>query len=391
VKDVIIADDLLALFRRFVSAGEAELTILPLWVLHTHAFAGTCSFTPYLAITSPEKASGKTRTLEVLSAVAREPLITASISPAALARTVDISQPTLLLDEVDALLNGNREMAEAVRGLLNSGFNINGRYTRMVGTGANLKPAHFSTFCPKALAGIGQLPDTVADRSLTIRLKRVPRGQCESFRPDGQGKGAKALRQYLNDLKKRSAEWAQQNSQRLADSEPECPDEFLDRQRDISEPLLAIADLLGADWPYQARNALGKIFANPAARDKSKKIELLADIRKVFDGMDGDDRITTADLISKLTVEDSRWSEWNNGKAIKPYGLSRLLREFEIEPRTIYFSTHTAKGYMREWFFDAWRRYLPSDGLPDGSETALSTNVYACSDGVTANLGGTGE
>jgi hypothetical protein len=309
VKDAIIADDLLALFRRFVSAGDAELTILPLWVLHTHAFAGTCSFTPYLAITSPEKASGKTRTLEVLSAVAREPLITASISPAALARTVDISQPTLLLDEVDALLNGNREMAEAVRGLLNSGFNINGRYTRMVGTGANLKPAHFSTFCPKALAGIGQLPDTVADRSLTIRLKRVPRGQCESFRPDGQGKGAKALRQYLNDLKKRSAEWAQQNSQRLADSEPECPDEFLDRQRDISEPLLAIADLLRGDWPYQARNALGKIFANPAARDKSKKIELLADIRKVFQGMDGDDRITTADLISKLTVEDSRWSE----------------------------------------------------------------------------------
>jgi hypothetical protein len=61
--------------------------------------------------------------------------------------------------------------------------------------------------------------------------------------------------------------------------------------------------------PIQARNALGKIFANPAARDKSKKIELLADIRKVFQGMDGDDRITTADLISKLTVEDSRWSE----------------------------------------------------------------------------------
>ena len=107
-----IADELLALFRRFISAGEAELTILPLWALHTHAFFGISSFTPYLAITSPEKGSGKTRLLEVLHGVVREPLITASISPAALARTVDESHPTLLLDELDALLRGDKGEAK---------------------------------------------------------------------------------------------------------------------------------------------------------------------------------------------------------------------------------------------------------------------------------------
>src|SRR5438270_8028195 len=149
--DIRIADDLLALFRRFVSAGEAELSILPLWVLHTHAFFGVTSFTPYLAITSPEKGSGKTRVLEVLHGVVRQPLMTASISPAALARTVDIEKPTMLLDELDALLRGDKELAEAIRGLLNSGFHIRGRFTRMSGVGTAMRPEHFSTFCPKAL------------------------------------------------------------------------------------------------------------------------------------------------------------------------------------------------------------------------------------------------
>src|SRR5215472_4514364 len=165
-----VADDLLALFRRFISTGESELTVLALWTLHTHAF-GASYYTPYLAITSPEKQSGKTRVLEVLNCVVREPQFTASISPAALARTVAQSQPTLLLDELDALLKGDKEMCEAVRGILNSGFQADGAFTRMVGVGAAMKPERFCTFSPKAMAGIGNLPDTIADRSITIRLE----------------------------------------------------------------------------------------------------------------------------------------------------------------------------------------------------------------------------
>jgi hypothetical protein len=332
---VSIADDLFSLFERFISTGKAELTILPLWTLHTHAFVGVSSFTPYLAITSPEKGSGKTRTLEVLNAVVREPLMTASISPAALARTVDMSQPTLLLDEVDALLHGNKEMAEAIRGLLNSGFNVRGTYTRMIGVATAMEPRHFSTYCPKALAGIGSLPDTVADRSLTIRLKRVPRGQCESFRPYGMGKAAKALRQHLEGLRKRAAAWAQKNRQPLADSEPSCPEEFLDRQRDISEPLLAIADVLGGSWPARARAALAQIFANPAARDKSKKVELLADIKKVFDDLSDSDRISTADLINKLTaIEDFPLV------GMEPRQSNYSIRPFQTPARIRHFSAN---------------------------------------------------
>lgn len=52
-----------------------------------------------------------------------------------------------------------------------------------IGQGANISFKDFETFCPKAIAGIGQLPDTVADRSIPIRLKRKgPNEAVERFR-----------------------------------------------------------------------------------------------------------------------------------------------------------------------------------------------------------------
>ena len=364
-----VPDDLLKIFRRFVSADDAELHVLTLWVIHTHCFLNTASYTPYLCVTSAEKGSGKTRVLDVLKHLVRNPLMTASISPAALARTVDDQRPCILLDEYDAAFKGDQELAEMLRGILNSGFHISGSYTRLVGHGTNMKPQHFATFCPKALAGIGQLPDTLASRSLIIRLKRVPRGECQSFRPDGMGQTAKALRAELTNLKNKAAAWGKANLQAVANSEPACPDEFLDRQRDISEPLLAIADLLGGEWPTNARRALTQIFASPAAEDRSKKAQLLADIRKIFTDEDKD-KLPTADLIRLLCeIESSPWCEWSHGKHITPYALSRLLRDFDIAPKSLRDGGAPFKGYEKSMFEDAWKRYLPD--ARNGSEGVL--------------------
>lgn len=378
-----IADDLLALFKRFISTGEPELTILALWVLHTHAF-GVSYYTPYLAITSAEKQSGKTRVLEVLNSVARDPLFTASISPAALARTVAESKPTLLLDELDALLKGAEEMREAVRGILNSGFQADGAFTRMVGVGTTMKPERFSTFSPKAMAGIGTLPDTIADRSITIRLERSQRGTCEKFRPRGMGQKAKELQKELASLRSRAKEWAEQNSNKLSDSEPDCPSEFSDRQQDISEPLLAIADLLGGVWPALARTALLAIFSSAAAEDTSPRTQLLSDIKQVFDAAQVD-KLASGDLIEKLIeIETSPWGEWRHGKPMTVRGLARELKHFSVMPRNVRFEEDgVKKGYLRESFGTLWARYVPvRSGFCSGSKSEVSSSVYANCSGV---------
>jgi len=391
-----IADDLLALFQRFIFAGDAELTVLPLWTLHSHAFLGVSSFTPYLNITSAEKGSGKTRLLEVLHGVVRQPLMTASISPAALARTVDKEQPTMLLDELDALLKGDKEMSEALRGILNSGFNAKGKFTRMVGNGAAMHPEHFSTFCPKALAGIGTLPDTVSARSITVRLKRAERGSRESFRPDGMGKASKALSKELEALRKRSEEWAARHNQKLADSEPQCPPDFLDRQRDISEPLLAIADQLGGEWPVRARSALLALFTSQAAEDTSIYYRLLADIKQIF----GEEatRFTSGELVEKLVeIETSPWQEWRHGKPMTPHTLARLLKPFGIFPKTIRTdSAAVVRGYTRESFLADWKRYvaLPvavENELCSTLKSACSPSVYGACSNVAVEKGGASQ
>ena len=83
--------------------------------------------TPYILISSPTKRSGKTRLLEVLELVAREPLRAASVTEAALFQAVEAFRPTLLIDEVDAIFTGRSERAEALRGVLNAG-NARGAY-----------------------------------------------------------------------------------------------------------------------------------------------------------------------------------------------------------------------------------------------------------------------
>ena len=96
---------------------------------------------------------------------------------------MDAEKPTLLLDESDAAFGGEREYAEALRGILNTGYRRSGRTTLCVGQGTNITFRDFSTFAPKAIAGIGKLPGSVSDRAIPIELKRKTKHEpVERFR-----------------------------------------------------------------------------------------------------------------------------------------------------------------------------------------------------------------
>jgi hypothetical protein len=123
-----------ALLRRFVVMSDGQALVVALWVVHTHT-RGAADTTPYLAVTSPEKRSGKTRLLEVLELLVARPWFTGRTTAAVLPRKIDADAPTLLLDESDAAFNGDKEYAEALRGVLNTGHRRGGRTTVCVGPG----------------------------------------------------------------------------------------------------------------------------------------------------------------------------------------------------------------------------------------------------------------
>jgi len=143
-----ILDEVASFIGRYMKMSEAQLTAQALWVAHTYAL--THPWTPYLAITSAEKRCAKSRNMEVLGYLVREPWSTANTSPAAMFRKIADNRPTMFLDESDALFIGDKEMAQAIRGILNAGAHYKGTVTRCVGKGSDQESKDFSVFCPKA-------------------------------------------------------------------------------------------------------------------------------------------------------------------------------------------------------------------------------------------------
>jgi len=362
--------DRTALFvRRFVAMLPAQTDIVSLWILHTHAF-DAADVTGYLSVTSAEKRSGKTRLLEVLNLVVAAPWFTGRATPAVLVRKIHSEQPTLLLDESDtALRDNNSEYADHLRGVLNFGYRRGGVQSVCVGQGTEIDYKDFSAFCPKAIAGIGQLPDTVADRSFPIRLqRRAGHERVEHYRRSEIDQEAALLRDRI-------AAMAAKMFEILKSSKPDSLEELGDRQNEIAAPLLAIADAAGGDWSKRARTALLEIFSKGSwVRDESRGVRLLHDIGAVFDET-ATDQISTTVLLEHLNADESApWCETSRGKPLTGRGLSQMLASFGIRPQHFRDGSRTIRGYTRELFRDAWERYCMSRSVGSGTTGTSGTS-----------------
>jgi len=358
------ADLVRQFLRRYVVLTEPQYAACSLWALHTWAFEAAVA-TPYLVIASPTKQSGKTRLLEALERIVREPLRTESITEAALFRSIEQLNPTILLDEVDAVFATATERTEPLRAVLNAGNRAGSEVTRCVPPDWNVK--QFSVFCPKALAGIdnGRWPDTLLDRSIVIRARRRLESETVArFRFAEVERGAEIVRDRL-------AFWASNHLEALTDVRPQVPDGLSDRAADAWEPLLAIADLLDGDWPVTAQAAAVELFHRQESQEDTVGVALLRDIRDVFAGT-GEAKLASATLSGELRkLDDSGWMNWGASrgrKGLRQSDLAMLLRPFEIAPRTVRLDKSadrgsTAKGYVRADFEDAWARYLSGDDV----------------------------
>jgi hypothetical protein len=347
-----LLDDVEAFVGRFVAfPSEAARVAVTLFAAHTHLVKASEN-SPRLALLSPEPGSGKTRTLEVLELLTPRPLHALSASPAAIFRTLEVEQTTLLMDEVDAIFGrrrGGDDGAEDLRALLNAGHRKGATIPRCVG------PRHdvmkFPVFAAVALAGLGDLPDTLMSRSVIVRMRRRAPGETiQPFRRRLCLREGEALRAQL-------AEWAGSVSDDVADAWPQMPAGVEDRPADVWEPLLAIADAAGGDWPRRAREACVELCKVAASREASLGVRLLADLRDVF----GDwDSLPTVTILERLCdLSEAPWGDLH-GKPLDARGLARRLRQYEITSVKVKVGGKSLQGYRREHLWDVWTRYLAS-------------------------------
>jgi hypothetical protein len=354
VDGAVLLDAVAAHLRQFMVIGEAELVVVVLFVVVTYAvdaFTVVC----YLRVVSPTKRTGKSRLLELLEFLVHRPVKTGGLSEAALFRSLANGSATLLFDEIGKVLGeAARDRNSSVEAIFLNGYAAGTPVLRCVGEGTRQVVTEFPVYGAKVLAGVGTLDDMINDRSWPIGLKRKTRGEkVERFRRRDASEAAAPLRAQMKA-------WTEAHLDELAAATPELPEQLDDRAQDVAECLLAVADLAGGGWPERARRTVIALRGNSDLADDEIGVELLADIRKAFDTAKTD-RFPTDELLLALRQDDERpWKTWKRGEPINARQLAGLLRGFEIRSRVIRIdASTTAKGYLKEQFEDAWKRYTP--------------------------------
>jgi putative DNA primase/helicase len=320
-------------------AFVCALWIAQTWV-HEHA-----TYSPILFVTSPERDSGKSTLMNVIKFMVRRELSTVSITAAALYRSIEKWNPTFVIDEADKAFIKNFELEQVV----NSGWTRGSGIIRCHPD--THEPVLFPTFCPKAIASKGkQAPDTILSRAIFITLKRRTRAETIAHFAHVDDAGFQRLRGQL-------ARWAADNGQALGGRVPEPPDGFINRIASNWQLMLAIADSAGMG--KRAREA-ARLIAGITDLT-SEGVTLLEDIKAHF-ARSTLDYVGSKALIADLIADTERpWAEWSHGRPISEKGVAQLLHGFGIKPGMVGPENRRLRGYKKEWFEEAWERYLGTE------------------------------
>jgi putative DNA primase/helicase len=340
--------------RRYVFMGKEQAIAVALWIIFTWCH-DMMTHSPLLFVTSAEADSGKTTLLGVVNFLVRRGMTSVDASGPALFRSIKKWSPCFVVDEADDALKDNPDL----RSVINSGWTVGSGVVRC--HSETLEPELFSTFTPKGIGMKGRaLPDTTLSRSIIITMRprraNYPAERVEDF--------DHLDNETFAHLRSQMMRWVTDNTPELAAAKPETPPDFHNRRRANWRCLLGIAERVG--WKNEAEKAALAIEAVRDTFDPSIGLQLLLAIKERF-AAEGTDRIASKALQAALIGDETGpWASYGKGgKPITENAIARLLKPYEIRPRTIRLSADdTAKGYQLAWFKEAFERHIPASSSP---------------------------
>lgn len=318
--------------------------MLALWALHTH-MVDAFDATPYLCITARIKRAGKTRLAEILGGISHATEQSSALTSAAMYRIIQASKPTLIFDEAETL---SGESASDRRAVLNVGYRRGAQIQRTLGSTI----VKFHTFCPKIFVLIGDLYDTLRDRSIIVQLDRgTPARQY--FRSEVETDALK-VRVGLETVARDYAASAEHEYKAMP---------FLhylpDRDAEIWAPIFALSRIcnfpedraglirLAVDIATTKTEAPARftrlVDAEADAEAEEYSIRLLADVARVFEDKKGIKIPTITILESLLKMDAAPWRKYHGG--LDSMSLARLLKRRNVNPRNLRFGDRVVKGY----------------------------------------------
>jgi hypothetical protein len=350
---VNVLDLVMRLIELHVGLTPEQRMATALWFLHTCVF-GRFSISPRLALLSPVRGCGKTTLLILGELLTADAYRSDNVTAAAIYYEIAGRERTLLIDEGDNLALQTNNVLRAV---FNAGHRRGGAISRFV----NGRSRKFPCFSPLAIAAIGTLPLPLMHRAIVINMQRhapsdAPLQQLDEFDPVFPAARAEIQK------------WA---ATCVLNRDPEMLPGLHNRAADNWRVLLAVADDLGHG--EAARAAATTLSANRL--DEDIGIVLLIHVRAVFEALSVN-RISSEVLVAELhKLDDGMWLDWRGPNDDRPphkltqSELARLLRNFNIRPRTIWPENRvpgakSRRGYLKDQFEPAWRSYCGSPDTP---------------------------
>jgi hypothetical protein len=194
---------------------------------------------------------------------------------------------------------------------------------------------------------IGQVPDTIADRSIVVPMSR--KLVTETCAPIAE----------LNttEIKSKCARFALDMAQFISEAGKIRGEGLNDRAADTFDPLYVIARLAGGGWEQKLHVAALALNASASAKNSSS--ELLLDIFSIFIQSDRD-KLLTRELV--VTLREGNFGMKSLAlkySSINEYRIAQILRTYGIRPRAVRIGKDVGKGYVASDFEEAVKRYIP--------------------------------
>lgn len=340
-----------AFLLRYVTFTTTDYALVAsLWAAATYLWPHFDAF-PYLIITSDTKRSGKSRFAEVLSFMCANPSNMAGMTPATVFRSIRDENPTLFMDEAETL---SSEAASMMRAILNVGYRKGQTIPRMGKVGVE----HWPAYCPKVFILIGDVYDTLRDRSIVVRMKRgdaPSRFLYETAKLDG------------GDIGTRFKEMLEEHRDAIMTAyTTHAGLTFLaDRDEEIWLPLFAVLSVLDPARIVELQR-LAVDMATEKTADSRRHTDLLG-AEKEADELEYADRLVSdlllvignnksvysTDALSLLkALPTGPWRKFR-GDGLTAIDMSNMLSRFGLKPKSISVGNRKERQVRRGYTRDA--------------------------------------
>ena len=382
--------DLEAYINQYVAFAAASYSfVAALWAIATYLWPSFDAF-PYLVISSAVKRSGKTRFSEVLDflvdgghrltaatmgsiyAAIRQGYTEAEGSK----KLIPIGGVVLFIDEAETL---SREDASGMRAVLNGGYRLGVVVPRWSKSGM----VEWPVYCPKVFILIGDVFDTLRDRSIVIEMWRgepAKRFNYNATKAEGAALGVE-IRRVLDTRAEATFprvtpldNSSDTVAERVARTYEALDLPFLmDRDEEIWRPLFALCQVLAparvtelkriavdlATLKTQEKRTYRELAGRELSAEQDEYARrLLADLYAVVSKRgtklprSGERFIYTKDAVAALReIDEAPWRTFR-GEGLNDYNLADLLKPMGVAPALIKSGTvktgkKVARGYRK--------------------------------------------